>query len=310
MYETGEIYVDADLQKPSCFSLFNLAHGERCLFVDGSERTVYRPDTLHAAERALGGGFQNGGYGDAEGCYAGDTLQVSVKRASLLAVGAFLSMSCPCHPCIVHVVTSSSALVRVGQVGGVFVMGPGNVCDFSHRGSYAGALADWTSLCGAVHGGGADQEGEVEGEVEEESSESSRLKWELSPSLPPGPTPTHRPQRFTWIPPLVALAGGAGGMAVAVQMGFLRARHIPAAVAIVIGVCLSVVAWAILQSEGPPPAPPTEAKGGGELSGGGWGGGALMSVLEVDEAVRRLGRAVMTDCPFLQVFVCVMGCVM
>jgi hypothetical protein len=80
----GEVYVDADLLAPQCYKTMKLANGLQYLFAHDDSKTQgeepkapeYLPETQNAAIRAVGKGFQDGGFESADSQFTGDTLQV------------------------------------------------------------------------------------------------------------------------------------------------------------------------------------------------------------------------------------------
>ena len=75
----GEVYVDSELFSPECYKRMKLGNGMEYLFAkDDSKDSAqnFRPETQEAAVRAVGKGFQDGGYGTPDSEYTGDTLQV------------------------------------------------------------------------------------------------------------------------------------------------------------------------------------------------------------------------------------------
>jgi hypothetical protein len=100
---TGEIYVDTDLLTAKCYQLLKFENGKQVLFKDFENAS---PSELTAGTREAAlrasSALPDGGYGDADGPYSGDVF----------------------------------------QIGGVFVLGPGNSCDFMFRSAYVGDIPD------------------------------------------------------------------------------------------------------------------------------------------------------------------------
>lgn len=117
---TGEVYVDSNLLTPTCYAMMKLGNGKHLLFQSKADtengNNVEAPQLLsnvaEAGARATANGFVDGGYGTSDSPYTGDVF----------------------------------------QVGGVFVVGPGNCCDYSFRSSYVGEQPDMTIFLEAAIG--------------------------------------------------------------------------------------------------------------------------------------------------------------
>ena len=71
---SGEIYVDADLHTPRCYSTMKLRNGQEYLL--DPKTSEFLPSTAEAAARANENGFADGGYGNDDSPYTGDVFQV------------------------------------------------------------------------------------------------------------------------------------------------------------------------------------------------------------------------------------------
>lgn len=107
---TGEIYVDSSLFSLQCYALMKLPTGDNTLFTEELGEKVFHKSTVEAGKRVSAQAFNDGGYGNDDSIYTGDIL----------------------------------------QIGGVFILGPGNVCDYSSRSKYVGDFDDMAEVLKAA----------------------------------------------------------------------------------------------------------------------------------------------------------------